>query len=370
MEPTGLPSLNGEPPALTKKISLSEVADRYYSFKANGDWAPKTKLDHKRAFSLACEVIGGERDIRAVDVEDVKAFRDTLAALPPNYMKSAKCKGLKAAEAIATNKNGLVLSKKTQDKYLSMLQSLLKWALDEGYIDKRPGMAVKVAGATKLDPSEQRNPYSVSQLKSIFGSPLYTGHLSESCRHEAGSLLIRDGKFWIPLIALHSGMRLGEIVQLLNSDVKQEGGTWFFDIAKGDKKTLKTASSKRRVPVHRILLDAGFLKKVQGKAPKSRVFTDVQPGSDGYHSHNFSKWWTRYSTQVGFKEPKTAFHSFRHNFKDGLVAADVPENIAKALMGHADNSVHSSYGSGLPLSTLKAAVDKISFGLSLKLKGN
>ena len=47
--------------------------------------------------------------------------------------------------------------------------------------------------------------------------------------------------------------------------------------------------------------------------------------------------------------------------KDALAAAEVPENIAKALMGHADKGVHAAYGSGPPLSVLKSAVAKIKY---------
>ena len=55
----------------------------------------------------------------------------------------------------------------------------------------------------------------------------------------------RDGKFWLPLIALYSGMRMGEIVQLLASDLKQEGDIWYFDVSRGEgnEKTLKTAAA-------------------------------------------------------------------------------------------------------------------------------
>jgi len=49
------------------------------------------------------------------------------------------------------------------------------------------------------------------------------------------------------------------------------------------------------------------------------------------------------------------------------MAADVQEYITKALMGHADKSVHSQYGSGPPLATLKAAIEKIAYPISLIL---
>ena len=95
------------------------------------------------------------------------------------------------------------------------------------------------------------------------------------------------------------------------------------------------------------------------------MFPDIEPGKDGYFSHNFSKWWGRYAKHVGFNAPKTAFHSFRHNFADALKAAELPEYINKALMGHVEKGVHQSYGSGPTLAVLKSAVDAISYGVDV-----
>lgn len=160
---------------------------------------------------------------------------------------------------------------------------------------------------------------------------------------------------------------MGEIVQLLASDVKEDTGIWYFDVNKdeGNDKKIKTATSKRRVPIHHVLLKAGFLGLVAVKKGKGRIFADIDCGSDGYFSHNFSKWWGRYSRKVGFFSPKTAFHSFRHSFKDALQAADVHEYLTRALMGHADKSVHAQYGSGPGLKALKEAVDKVEYQLDL-----
>ncbi|WFU41779.1 site-specific integrase [Bradyrhizobium sp. CB82] len=210
-----------------------------------------------------------------------------------------------------------------------------------------------------------REPYSADQLAKIFGSPLYTGHRSDDCRYKPGSLRVRDGYFWVPLIALFCGMRLGEVVQLLKSDVKQENGIWYFDVRGGDGKSLKSASSKRRLPIHHALIELGFLEFVAGGPVSARVFPEIKKGADGYASHNFSKWWGRYAAHVGFKADRTAFHSFRHNFLDGLRAANSPDYINKALMGHIDKSVHAGYGSGAPLSALKEAIDKVVYPIDL-----
>src|SRR3546814_11630732 len=72
---------------------------------------------------------------------------------------------------------------------------------------------------------------------------------SRARRAIPGTLVVRDGKFGIPLIGLFAGLRCGEIVQLDVADIKTEHGIDYFDITKGEPesgKSLKTASSARR----------------------------------------------------------------------------------------------------------------------------
>jgi len=175
---------------------------------------------------------------------------------------------------------------------------------------------------------------------------------------------VRDGKFWVPIIALYSGLRLGEIAQLLVSDIKWEHDIPYFDINKGegeDDKQLKTWASVRRVPIHPKLIALGLLAHVEQqrqKNPKGRIFPEVTPGKDGYYSANISKWFSRYAKAVEVKTPKTSFHSFRHNFKDALVRGGVTEAFSKAMMGHADESVHENYGSDLTIPLLTQAIGR------------
>lgn len=358
------PPVSGEETVASPEQTLASVAALFHAFKAKHDWVKKTAADVSRVLSLAKSVIGEKRPIKKLDKEDVKAMRDALASLPPNYMKQTANKGIGPKEAIAANTDGPRLSLRTQDKYFVMFRQLLTWAHDEGYIDKIPGEGVKIAGLAKVDAGEKRKPYSKEQLQAIFGSPLYKGHQSETTCHKPGSVLVRDGKFWVPLIALYSGMRMGEIVQLLVSDIKTQDGIAYFDVSKseGEDKILKTKSSVRKVPVHKVLLDLGLLHHSKGSG---RMFPDIKKGKDGYFSHNFSKWWGRYARQIGVSTKDTAFHSFRHCFKDALQAVEAPEYIAKALMGHSDKNVHASYGSGPSLSVMKKTIDRIGYPFEL-----
>lgn len=358
-----LPALPGEQ-ASKPEPTLASVADQFFEYKSKNDWAGKTASDVKRVIALAVALIG-DRPIRQVNADDVKAVRNALSRLPPNHAKTSANKGASLQEIISGNSKGPFLSIKSQDKYFTMFRQVLIWACNEDLIDKVPGIGVKVAGVSKLAASERRTSYSHEQLTAIFHSPLYTGQNSELQRHKPGLIVIRDGKFWVPLIALFSGLRMGEIVQLLRSDVKHDQGIWYFDINKSEEKSLKTASSKRRVPVHRSLIDLGILQYVEQFSGQARIFPDIEKGKDGYYSHNFSKWWGRYARHINAATSKTTFHSFRHNFADALRAAELPEYTNKSLLGHADKSVHANYGDQLKLAQLKEAVDRVHYQLDL-----
>jgi integrase len=219
---------------------------------------------------------------------------------------------------------------------------------------------------SKTNDKDARYPFTPEQLQKLFSSPLYVGHLSDASRYKPGPLVIKDGKYWIPLIGLFTGMRLGEIVQLLNSDLKVEKDIHYFDVnrSEGDDKKLKTDSSERRIPLHPKLISLGFLNFAaarQKAAPSQRLFEEIKKGKDGYYSHNFSKWFSRYTVLTGIKTPKTVFHSFRHNFKDALVEAGIEDSKVRELMGHHDGSVTAAYGSHSSIPLLYENISKIGY---------
>lgn len=302
-----------------------------------------------------------------INTDDVKAVRDMLAKLPSNITKTKGNAQKSLATLIAENPDAECMSPRTQNKYFSMFRSFLRWLVDEEDIPKMPGPTIKVVGAAKNKAQGDRYPYSVEQR--IFASPLYKGCSSRLRRATPGTEVYHDGYFWIPLVALFSGLRLGEIVQLGTADVKQDGEVTYFDVslAEGEDKHLKTASSARRVPVHAKLINFGFLKHLERakKLKKDRVFYDIEFGEDGYPSHNFSKWWGRYTRRISVHTDKTAFHSFRHNFTDALREAEVPDSIAKTLVGHADRSVHANYSSGASIQKLSEHMYRVTYAIDL-----
>lgn len=127
-------------------------------------------------------------------------------------------------------------------------------------------------------------------------------------------------------------MRLGEIIQLQVADVKETDGIQYLDITTvnfdpadneggdGDeKKSLKTSSSRRSIPIHKIFLDLSFgdFLEFRRASGSTRLFPEFEKSKDdGSWSKQFSKYFKRFREKVGVKRRGVKFHSLRHNVED------------------------------------------------------
>ena len=152
------------------------------------------------------------------------------------------------------------LSTKSINKYLSALGAYCSWLVNHGYLDVNPvdGLLVRV----NRDHGPVR-PCSIEQLNSIFSSPLYTGCRTETEWHQPGDLLLDDHRYWLPVLALFTGARLGELAQLGTDDIRLFHGHWAAHITREGGKSTKTKGSQRVVPVHPDLTRLGFIDFVE-----------------------------------------------------------------------------------------------------------
>ena len=117
--------------------------------------------------------------------------------------------------AVAAKEKGLApLNVKTATKYVNNLSALLNGAEYEEYVERnparRPGAVGPLSTATK-----RHIGFDIDKLNRIFDAPFYVSATTQSSR---------GGRFWVPLLDLWTGMRLGECVQLRTDDVARVGG--------------------------------------------------------------------------------------------------------------------------------------------------
>lgn len=150
------------------------------------------------------------------------------------------------------------------------------------------------------------------------------------------------------------------------SDIRREDGTAYLDINTLDRragKRVKNKSSRRKLPLHPELLRCGLLAYVEERRRNGddRLFPDLRPSVSGQVTGNWSKWWGRYTDDLGITDPRKVFHSFRHSFKRACRAARIEEELHDALTGHTSASVGRRYGDGVPLEVLAEAIVKVDY---------
>lgn len=344
------------------------MADWMKDKEREGKWAAKTRNEREASAKAFIEICG-DHPIATYAKADVKRFKDVLFDIPPNAHKKSAYKGLglvaiaEKAAAIGDKKPAV----QNVAKKMEAVSSLFFWArsnFDEVEINPFDGLKPK----TETTPREERDPFGPEELKAIFAAPPFTGARSQRNWLEPGNeVLDSSGKFWVPLIAAYTGARLMEIVQLQKADVQRVGDVTFFNLTtegEGDKK-LKTRSSKRRIPVHPALINAGLLRMVaKVENPSDRLFPDVEIGPPENRASPASKLFIRLIKAAGVKSRRNCFHSFRHSFEDACRDAEIDGDVMDALQGHAQGGMRGRYGKGeFKLERLDASMRKIRLGL-------
>ncbi len=286
-------------------------------------WTDKTADSIRSKFNMFFEWIPKETD--ASEMNHVHA-------------NEVKQKLLEKGQAVATT-----------NKYLQAYGNLFGWAEKHGYMQKNPFAGLGLRETARAQ--EQREAFSSDFVPVV---------LDKASEVSTGSHAKQYYK-WVPLIAAYSGMRLNEICQLFKSDIQEIDGVKCFVVNdKHETQRIKTAAAARTVPVHQKIIDSGFFDYLQGNGSE-RCFPELKHNRDGY-GKNASRWFNERFMGKWFPDSKCVFHSFRHTVADKMMKSDVDIGIAKAVLGHADESdTFGRYGKGYTVEQLKRAIDKISY---------
>lgn len=328
--------------------------------------AGKTALKRDAQWRVLKEFFGEQTDLMAITRSQVREFMALLEKLPSNASKHFP--GRTIFEAVELGGKLPKMSPDTANSYMRQLGSLFRYAVNEGMVDADPSAGL-IFQKSKVRAKDKRLPFDTSDLRAIFGAPLFTGCVNDEAGYsKPGPNIVRRGRFWVPLVALFSGMRLNEICQLTLDDFVREDGVDIMLIRDGDDgetKRVKTEAGLRFVPVHPELRRIGLLAYVEERrkvdGPTASAFPDLPAGVTGYRSDPFSKFFARFLDHVGVKHPKKVFHSFRHTYRDALREADISREKVRALGGWTSGNTDDDYGSGLRAATLAKDIENVRY---------
>ena len=332
--------------------SIMEVFEVFARENPRG--VAKDRVDQcRRDVHTFVELVGAGFPIAKIGKAEVRDWKQLLVKYPVKATEMKAFDGMTIQQIVKANERvgKPVIADRTVNRYLSSLSAFLFWAVNNGYLDRNPVdglMLKKEAKAPTL-------PFKPDQMQALFNSPWFAGCKSaEEWRNVAkpGPVLIRDHRFWVPLIMLFSGARPGEIGQLAVTDVRQEHGHWIMHITtEGDQteqgKSVKTEGSMRVVPVHPELIRLGFLRYHAQRVKQGGVplFPGAVRNSRGQMMADVSREFGRYMIKIGLKEGRgLSLYSFRHGAADALRRAGYLDNQFGFILGHTEASMTGRYG--------------------------
>ena len=355
----------------SETVSLASAYYRYMDDPTHG-WSASTRQAYETTRRFVLGALGEDVPLSALARSHCRDYLEVLRHMPRNAAKRFPKLSLREASNLAKKQGNIdLVSAANANAHLANFSSFLNWAVNEELLARNPMRGLRLPD--EVSKREKRHPFSADQLQIIFNAPLYRGCLDgERGYAKPGSERPRNARFWVPLIALHTGMRLNEICQLDTSDIREIEGIHCIVVSEQSvdgscDKALKTIASERLIPIHQTLATCGLLAFVREchQAGRTKLFAEIDPGQRGKRAVAFSKWFTQFTRTCGAYRPRTSFHSYRYNFRAELRAARIDHDISMAMGGwtaaKSANSVSENYGSGHRLESLSEAIKRLAF---------
>ena len=337
---------------------LSEMKEEFIGERLLSGFSPKSTRELESTIDDLIEIIG-DIPILKVTPNNARDFKKIISSLPKYRNQSPRYRGLTIKQILSLD--GVEGQEpKNINKLIYRVRVFFKW-LKNNYSEYVPqnhfdGLSIQ---EKKFD--KPRDIFTNKELHKIFDT---TPFLNNTIRnpHRRNKL----ASYFVPIIAIHTGMRLEEICQLRLEDVYKEGTVDIIRVTISKETKLKTVTSQRIVPIHENLKRVGFLEycNYMKKQKKERVFWDLTKSRDGY-GRNIGRYFMEYLRKVGVYEFQSkVFHSLRHSFITNLLQNGVREEVVNGLCGHKQKTMSTTiyFKGGFPSDLLyEEGISKLNF---------
>ena len=325
-----------KPSQIDVSPKLSEMKEEFIGERLLSGFSPKSTGELESTIDDLIEIIG-DIPILKVTPNNARDFKKIISSLPKYRNQSPRYRGLTIKQILSLD--GVEGQEpKNINKLIYRVRVFFKW-LKNNYSEYVPqnhfdGLSIQ---EKKFD--KPRDIFTNKELHKIFDT---TPFLNNTIRnpHRRNKL----ASYFVPIIAIHTGMRLEEICQLRLEDVYKEGTVDIIRVTISKETKLKTVTSQRIVPIHENLKRVGFLEycDYMKKQKKERVFWDLTKSRDGY-GRNIGRYFMEYLRKVGVYEFQSkVFHSLRHTFITNLLQNGVREEVVNGLCGHKQKTMSTT----------------------------
>lgn len=324
--------------------NLIKSYDKFMDTKSkNSNLTTDTINKHKLVLKSLLMYFKGDINVDNITRENIENYRDTLEKLPKRWNIREEFKDLETFEEIIEKNNEIEIPYETlsittiQDKYMGKVKEFFNDINPQVNLVNNLKYDAKKYNNAKIETKEFTN----EELEKMFNTSFYTKELEKNIKNNIE-------KVFAPILALYSTMRLNELSSLYLEDIKKDGNVYFFDINYNKDKTVKEDKSKRFIPIHPKIIEAGFLEyyhfaKKQGYNRLWQNLTKIKKyegnNEEGLYSKQISNWFQRFNDIYVTKDKSKKFHSFRNNAIDNLKQnSNANYEQRYAIQGHSSST--------------------------------
>ena len=373
----------------TSTLTFGELVQRFFADNlaqhvfTEGDATYRKYTGYMRN---VVEVVGEKTPIDTITPPMVMEYRNIILEYPAR--RFVGCNAKRKLMDLMSDPTIQRIKKDTATEYFDRFRAVLDHGCILGYLSSNPAASIKIRKVTGRSGTGgsvevSRKPFTDKDLINILNGYIYHGN------YNGGRRKLLDAHFWVPIIALYTGMRIGEICQLQVTDIHLEGITWhgrhfnepYIQVCEEHRsQRVKNKNATRKVPIHRQLIQIGFLdyvtsrKESQSDSENAQLFDGMRYEEHSKWGRVISRWFNGDGlgkTYKGYKHhviPEAdlggkVFHSFRHTFIDILrnTLGRGGKPIISAIVGHEEAGSTEAYGDGLQLDVLTDAINSVRY---------
>ncbi|MBB1429472.1 DUF3258 domain-containing protein [Pseudoalteromonas sp. SG43-4] len=270
---------------------FSEVYTEFLDFKVKAGLSDRLIKEYARHYEAWC-LLSEDKPIESYKASDIGRFIDRCFQLPKKNCAPYSKMSLQECLDFDVPEDDLV-TPKTAQGYYKWLQGIFSYAKRDTveYIQHSP--------CTIKRDFKQR-------IRGAFNS-------AELNKFETFAMQTKSAwQKWSLLLAMYSGARRTEIYQLRKSDIRIEDGIHYILVTdEHESQRLKTNNAKRKIPIHKRLIELGFLEYVDQS--QERILYEITS------AESITSWFGRLVValeipSVNELDELRSYHSFRHTF--------------------------------------------------------
>jgi integrase len=263
-----------------------------------------------------------------------------------------------------------------RDEVARPVSARLAAALDDAKPDDRG--SAEMQALSPDDDEQEHSPgyvaFALDELKRLFEGPAFVAYAAGNA-----------SRYWIALLGLYAGLRIGEAAQLRARDFKVLDGIWCVVVTSsklnkkgqrvdaGPAQRVKTFAGRRMLPLHPDLIRLGLLDYVAERTQiESGWMFDLPWYPKSGFGHYPTRDFPRLTKGVAVYQPKRkVFHSFRSTISPALEGKGLEGTLIDRFLGHSVRTIRARFynknseGRTLPLRLVYEALCRLDFGIDI-----